>query len=149
MITCVIVSLSDNLLQVGKRIRPFCEDGRDFIRNAFNRAWDDPLDPIPPPKLRRTEVKEVRAGERPAPPTGPKRNRISHFVMNLPDTAILFLDAFRGVLSPANAGERKLSGLYDKEHMPMVHCHCFTRELEPAKAAVDIRQVRFGLCNVC
>lgn len=64
--------------------------------------------------------------------------------MNLPDTAILFLDAFRGVLSPTNAGGRNLSGIYDSEHMPMVHCHCFTRELEPEKAAVDIRQVSFG-----
>lgn len=63
--------------------------------------------------------------------------------MNLPDTAILFLDAFRGVLSPENAGERDLSGLYAEGTMPMVHCHCFTRELEPEKAEVDIRQVSF------
>ena len=68
--------------------------------------------------------------------------------MNLPDTAILFLDAFRGVLSPANAGDRDLSGVYDREHMPMVHCHCFTRELEPERAAVDIRQVGVGLIRV-
>ena len=63
--------------------------------------------------------------------------------MNLPDTAILFLDAFRGVLSPANAGDRDLSGLYTEAAMPMIHTHCFTRELEPGKAEADIRQVRY------
>ena len=122
-------------------MRAFCEDGREFIRQAFNRAWDEPLAPVPPPKVRRTEQKEILAGVRPAPPTGPPRNRIGHFVMNLPDTAILFLDAFRGVLSRANTGERDLSGLYDEASMPMIHTHCFTRELEPAKAEEDIRQV--------
>ena len=92
-------------------------------------------------------MKKVRAGELPAPPVGPPRNRIGHFVMNLPDTAILFLDAFRGVLSPANVGERELSGVYDKGSMPMVHTHCFTRELAPEKAKADIRQVRDRTVN--
>lgn len=58
--------------------------------------------------------------------------------MNLPDTAILFLGAFRGVLSPANAGGRDLSGIYAE--LPMVHCYCFTRD--PEHAEVDIREVR-------
>ncbi|KAI0800742.1 guanine-N-1-methyltransferase [Fomes fomentarius] len=131
-------NLSDN--RVGSLVRPFCEDGREFIRNAFNRAWDEPLAPVPQRKLRRTEIKEIRAGERAAPPRGPQRPRINHFVMNLPDTAILFLDAFRGVLSRANAGDRDLSGLYNEASMPMIHTHCFTRELEPARAEADIRQ---------
>ena len=131
-------------------MHPFCEDGREFIRSAFNRAWDDPLAPVPQRKLRRTEIKEIRAGERAAPPPGPRRHRISYFVMNLPDTAILFLDAFRGVLSRANAGERELSGVYDEGSMPMIHTHCFTRELEPARAAADIRQVRAAnTCVLC
>ncbi len=133
---------SDYISQVGALVRPFCEDGREFIRNAFNRAWDEPLAPVPQRKLRRTEIKEIRAGERAAPPPGPQRPCINQFVMNLPDTAILFLDAFRGVLSRANAGDRDLSGLYNDASMPMIHTHCFTRELEPARAEADIRQVR-------
>jgi tRNA (guanine37-N1)-methyltransferase len=67
----------------------------------------------------------------------PRRQRISHFVMNLPDSAVQFLDAFRGLLNDAEG--RNLSDIY--EEMPMVHCHCFTRELEPEKAEIDIRQV--------
>ncbi|KAI8981136.1 guanine-N-1-methyltransferase [Trametes punicea] len=134
------MNISEN--KVDSLVRAFCEDGRAFIRNAFNRVYDDPLPPVPQRKARKSELKERRAGDRrpSPPPPGPRRKRINHFVMNLPDTAILFLDAFRGVLSPENVGKRDLSGLYDKASMPMVHCHCFTRELEPAKAEEDIRQ---------
>lgn len=73
--------------------------------------------------------------------SNPPRNRISHFVMNLPDTAIEFLDAFRGVLSQAKVG-RELIGVY--QTMPMIHCHCFTRFLDPVQAEADIREVSLG-----
>ena len=53
--------------------------------------------------------------------------------MNLPDTAIQFLDAFCGVLAPKDAVA------YEK--MPLIHCYCFTRELEQEKAEEDIRKV--------
>ena len=62
------------------------------------------------------------------------RHRISAFVMNLPDTAIQFLDTFRGILASDDSRH-----VYDV--MPMVHCYCFTRELEPSMAEVDIRSV--------
>ncbi len=68
--------------------------------------------------------------------------------MNLPDSAIQFLDAFRGIFSSDNAGGRDLSGVYDKDSLPMVHCYCFTRELEPDKAEVDIRKVR-AITSAC
>lgn len=67
----------------------------------------------------------------------PDRRKVAHFVMNLPDSAIEFLDAFRGVIS-LNSNE--LIGLY--EELPMVHCYCFTRFLERSDAEADIRQVR-------
>jgi tRNA (guanine37-N1)-methyltransferase len=76
----------------------------------------------------------------------PLRGRIAHFVMNLPDSAITFLDAFRGMLTPLSSppspseSTTGLQALYDV--MPMVHCYCFTRELERNAAERDIRQVR-------
>lgn len=61
--------------------------------------------------------------------------------MNLPGTALEFLDAFRGVLAPLRE-EDGFEGVYDR--MPVVHCHCFTKEMERVGAEVDIRQVRFS-----
>jgi tRNA (guanine37-N1)-methyltransferase len=71
------------------------------------------------------------------------RRRIDHFVMNLPDSAIEFLDAFRGILSQriSSTGKdvREDEPVYDR--MPTVHCYCFTRELEEEMAKADILQV--------
>lgn len=60
--------------------------------------------------------------------------------MNLPDSAITFLDAFRGIFAPSSGPFDDLQALYAV--MPMVHCHCFTRELDRDAAERDIRQVR-------
>jgi len=62
--------------------------------------------------------------------------------MNLPDSAITFLDAFLGILSPSSSSSHAgidLTAVYDV--MPMVHCHCFTREMEREAAERDILHV--------
>lgn len=144
--------------QVSSLVRPFCEDGKDFIRSVAARVFDVPLPPAVPPKSKtqqyreqrrereaNAQIKQCESSIQSSPPpirtSLPQRNRITQFVMNLPDSAIQFLDAFRGIFSSDNAGGRDLSGVYDKTTLPMVHCYCFTRELEPDKAAVDIRKV--------
>ncbi|KAI8073269.1 Met-10+ like-protein-domain-containing protein [Gongronella butleri] len=89
------------------RLIPYNMDGREFIRQA---------------------VKDIAA-------TAPTQwKTFDHFVMNLPDTAIEFLDAFRGVYKDHQT-------LYDaadpKPALPMIHCHCFSKSSEPA---TDIAQ---------
>ncbi|KAF8640691.1 hypothetical protein AX17_000347 [Amanita inopinata Kibby_2008] len=126
-------------------VRVYAEDGRDFIRAAVARVYDEPFTAYTGLALSRTQQdKERRKSQRLAAEqantdgvkvTEPPRQRIAHFVMNLPDTAVQFLDAFRGILSD---GTRDLGGIY--QIMPMIHCHCFTRELEQEKAEMDIRQ---------
>jgi len=103
--------------------------------------------PPPGPRLSPRKRKEERielvqafkilALRAPSPPPLQPRPRIDHFVMNLPESAIDFLDAFRGFLSPENIGIDAME-IYDV--MPMIHCYCFTRELESDKAEVDIRK---------
>ena len=126
-------------------VRVYCEDGHDFIRAAVRRAYDEPFPPFSrPPASRTQQDKERRRAQNPAikgiaadavKAVKPPRRRISHFVMNLPDTAIQFLNAFRGLLSDRT---RDLGETYNI--MPVVHCHCFTRELEPQEAEKDIRE---------
>ena len=72
-------------------------------------------------------------------PTPLARNKITHFVMNLPDSALEFLDAFRGILTARGETGGRLDEVCAT--MPTVHCYCFTRELDPHKAKTDIRQV--------
>ena len=105
----------------------------------FRRSFEDPI-PLLGPRLSKSQEQRMKkAGlELPTVIDAPPRRRISHLVMNLPATAITFLDAFRGVLV-----QDEVPGLRETyDVMPMIHCHCFTRELDPKKAEVDIRQVR-------
>lgn len=139
-----------SMFKVGDLVRVTCEDGRDFIRTIVSRVFDEPFPASSGPKLSRLQEEKERKrlqkleSEGQSIPnitpadTKPPRKRITHFVMNLPDSAIQFLDAFRGILMD---DQRSLSDTYD-DHMPMIHCHCFTRETEPEKAEQDIRQVR-------
>ncbi|KAI0348300.1 hypothetical protein BDW22DRAFT_1319282 [Trametopsis cervina] len=142
--------------KVDTLVRSFCEDGKDFIKSSVVRALENPFPPPVVPVSRTQQLKAkklareqgvsqaqssspsaVNASEN----TGPSRSRITQYVMNLPDSAITFLGAFRGLLTSANANGRDLSGVYDEDSsMPMVHCYCFSREAELDKAEVDIRQ---------
>ena len=131
-------------------VRVTCEDGRDFIRTIVSRVSDEPFPACSGPKLsKQQEEKERKRLQKLAaedqlvsnvPPADTKspRKRITHFVMNLPDSAIQFLDAFRGILID---NQRNLRETYH-DQMPMVHCHCFTRELELEAAYQDIQKVR-------
>lgn len=70
-----------------------------------------------------------------------------HFVMNLPASAIDMLDAFDSLYTPFLSGSegkrsafladleeysrRRSKGKWDGElRLPMVHCYCFTKEVE-------------------
>ncbi|KIM47474.1 hypothetical protein M413DRAFT_15695 [Hebeloma cylindrosporum] len=140
-------NVEDN--RVADLVRVTCEDGRDFIRASVSRVYDSPFPAytgIKPSRVQeekeRKRLQKLAAQGKPIPTPAPienskpPRQRIAHFVMNLPDSAIQFLDAFRGLLNDHEG--RDLAGIYGE--MPMVHCHCFTRELEPEKAELDIRQ---------
>jgi len=139
----LVMNIKDN--KVTDRVRISCEDGREFIRQAAMRVATDPLPGYSGPPLsqpqRRAQSRQQLRGliPRSQPSQLPPRRRIAHFVMNLPDSAITFLGAFRGILSPSPSSSHAgidLTAVYDV--MPMVHCHCFTREMELEAAERDI-----------
>ncbi|KAF8346952.1 S-adenosyl-L-methionine-dependent methyltransferase [Amanita rubescens] len=114
-------NVQDN--RVSDIARVYCEDGHNFIRAAVGRAYDEPFPPFTrPPASRTQQDKERRRAQNLAIATDavkavkPPRRRISHF----------------------SDRTRDLGETYDI--MPVVHCHCFTRELEPQEAEKDIRE---------
>ncbi|CAE7181491.1 unnamed protein product, partial [Rhizoctonia solani] len=152
--------------KVVPRVRISTLDGRQFIQDVVQTAWTTPFPPeayIKPLSVKErrskraaaknahsvldtdTDPKDIPGPEQTPlvnesahqPPPGCDSRRIDHFVMNLPATAIEFLDAFR----PAFTMLRNLYGKDVQEvykAMPMVHVHCFTRELEEENAHKDI-----------
>ena len=72
-----------------------------------------------------------------------ERRLVNHFVMNLPATAIEFLDAFRGLYLPLLTLDG-FQAAYDRaggaSTLPIVHCYCFTKDLVGAEE--DILAVR-------
>ncbi|CAK7210116.1 tRNA(m(1)G37)methyltransferase [Sporothrix eucalyptigena] len=133
--------------KVGQYVRSFNEDGLVFIHQSADlvlkasEANEGALDVAdtkrpgskPAPQL----APAVKDGT--APTGGPKARRpppprrhvpvpptISHFVMNLPASAITFLPRFRGLYAGhENLFKPKADSEGETPKLPMVHTHCF------------------------
>lgn len=138
------------------RCRTGCGDGREVMRRSVIELWHDPFPSVFPTPHK----KNVWRGPRPGPPrpsprprepapaeTGPPRRLATHFIMNLPDTAIHFLDAFRAIYDPLSLAPGFMDALKGDDggieaRMPIIICYCFTREDEGQPAMLDINAVR-------
>lgn len=114
-------------------------DAKQFFQQAALDAWHDPFTAAPPKPVRRSK-------SNPQPPapvvsTPPKR-LIDHFVMNLPNTAIEFLGAFRGIYAPLKdlPGFQEEVYVEGKARTPLVHCYCFSKEMDNYEK--DLTEVR-------
>ena len=132
-------------------------DGREFIRRSPEIAWRDPFKAYTSPAELKRRDKETRQRQKQSAlektlvsEISPIRSVITHdlppqliehFVMNLPDSALEFLDAFTGLYDNLISDPRFATAVEDKG-MPMVHVYCFTREVEFDRAQSDICQVR-------
>jgi tRNA (guanine37-N1)-methyltransferase len=146
--------------KVQDKLQCYCEDGRAFIRESIQRCWNQPWPGIPTTEEAKTEdlaastlkgkakQRHDRANgvQKKEIERGPPRRLISHFVMNLPGSALEFLDAFPGAYKGLNKEEidremEKGGGKY-----PMVHVHCFTRNLKhPHEDICERANDRLGL----
>ncbi|KAI1368707.1 Met-10+ like-protein-domain-containing protein [Xylaria arbuscula] len=137
-------SLDSNIKRnkVNQYVHAFNEDGRSFIRNAADLVYaasSSGAHAVIKSKRtgKKTQQKEgVKTNEQdpnleqhiPVPPT------ISHFVMNLPASAITFLSHFRGLY----AGREHLFTPNTSVKLPMVHVHCFAAKAEGDAPMLDV-----------
>ncbi|RHZ65332.1 tRNA (guanine) methyltransferase [Aspergillus thermomutatus] len=110
-------------------VTPFNKDGREFIRWSAKELLEaEPVTVTIHPKVRR-EKKTGNQVEQAPPPHPEEYHRpvfFDHYVMNLPATAIEFLDAFPGVY----AGRESLFAPHTSQRLPMVHVYCFSGHSE-------------------
>lgn len=109
-------------------VTPFNQDGRKFIRwSAKELLETGPVTITLEPKVKRRRTKEGENQARVPPPEQYTRPAFfDHYVMNLPATAIEFLDAFPGVY----AGKESLFAPYTPQVLPMIHVYCFSGHSE-------------------
>ncbi|KAF9370172.1 tRNA(m(1)G37)methyltransferase [Podila verticillata] len=124
-------------------------DGREFIRKAVEDLEKNgyrPANMVMPTNNK--GKKDTKAATTPTPSTvtkpeteptsevstssTPAFKTFDHFVMNLPATAIEFLDAFRGLFKG-----REAQITQPKVQLPMIHCHCFSKSETPED---DVRE---------
>lgn len=107
--------------KVGQYVKAFCRDGREFIRWATATL----------PASRRTVMETVKEKGKPPIKTSLKEpETFDHYVMNLPKTAVEFLDAFRGL----HQGREALFEPYTSRKLPKVHVYLFTERNGPGTA---------------
>ena len=90
--------------KVSQRMRCFNLDGREFVKKVIGQMIAD------------------RPVGHPFPST--------HIIMNLPASAVEFLDVFRGMLVGIEADK-------DNTPLPMLHCYCFTKSSTPKEDCVE------------
>lgn len=108
-------------------VTPFNQDGREFIRFAAKSLLEaDPVTVTIQPKGGRRDKKsktnDGKAIEQPPARKYVRPQFVDHYVMNLPATAIEFVDAFQGLYT----GKEELFTPHTSQKLPMVHVYCFS-----------------------
>ena len=131
--------------KVNNFVRPYNVDGREFIRLVIKIATTDKWMARLPRKLQQKSQKirnealsqQVPIRYRPVSPRSIFAPRVfDHFIMNLPATAVEFLDAFKGVYEGHE-------DLFRDRELPLIHLYCFQRKLDTldAEAAAVFQMV--------
>ncbi|CAL8582823.1 tRNA(m(1)G37)methyltransferase [Xanthoria parietina] len=120
-----------NRNKVAPFVRPFCEDGHSFIRSSSSRLLDSKRQITLRPKVSRTaRTNENQKPFQQAPSEILKEPKVfSHYILNLPASALTFLPSFIGLYS----GHDHLFHPYTGTKLPMIHVYCFSTKSDDNK----------------
>ncbi|KAK3362101.1 putative undecaprenyl pyrophosphate protein [Lasiosphaeria ovina] len=135
--SCLQKAIKKN--KVSNFVRPFCTDGRTFIHQAADSvlAASEKGESITIPAKRPTGSRTAAKNSNnpaPKPQLIPIPPTVSHFVMNLPASAIEFLGCYRGLY----AGHEALFAPGTARKLPLIHTHCFSVKAFDETAGLDI-----------
>lgn len=142
--------------KVSKFVQASNEDGRTFIRStaqALLRTTTKASLPVKPPREPSSGNSTSHSNQRStSPPSRASKIRkvltapkiFSHYIMNLPATAITFLPSFIGLY----AGHEALFSPYTETPLPLIHMYCFvsTKDID-ADSSECAAAVRTQLCR--
>ncbi|CAG8458110.1 22998_t:CDS:10 [Dentiscutata erythropus] len=112
------------LNKVHDKVYPYNLDGKLFISKAvldLQKAYDDNAESFKTSKVKSNSTLQKQIS-----------CNFNHFVMNLPATAIEFLDAFKGLWKDKEALFKSLN-----LELPMIHCYCFSKSDTPERETVE------------
>lgn len=118
-------------------VKAFNMDGRDFIRRSAGEFLDYPAEKVKIEPKVRFDPKTKRRAPSPKPQFYVRPPTVDHYVMNLPATAIEFLDAFIG----SYAGKESLFEPHTDRKLPMIHLYCFSGHSD------DEREEHIDICQ--
>lgn len=113
-------------------VQAFNQEGREFIQSSARLLLDsDPVTVEIKSNARRDKKRKEGDNAKtdrsqPPPEKYTRPTIVGHYVMNLPATAIEFLDAFSGLY----AGKESHFTPHTSQELPMVHVYCFSGHSE-------------------
>lgn len=119
-------------------VRTFCQDGRSFIKHVTDELFQ--LGKMGQNFVHVSGKSSLRRNQKQLSNSTPDTQIFfpstpSHFVMNLPATAIEFCDAFLGLY----AGSEKFFCPHTERLLPKVHVHCFsTKSNDNVRETVEV-----------
>lgn len=115
--------------KVGEFVTAHCMDGREFIRWATKGLEGGDRTVVIPQRTKTLRQQQRRSKSPPGKAPGRvlrAPSTFQHYVMNLPASAVEFLDAFEGTY----AGRAREFTPHTETKLPMIHVYCFLEQKE-------------------